>query len=421
MIIITICDLPFELLLQVAQHLSFSNLWYFSTCSKQTKTLGYELILNKYDINLIRPKIMNPFARLVHSAIAYLERHQQLPTTIQSVANHLTVAINDRIPLDSGMAATLDFLLDQTLSLLINSIFFDIPYLSASELKQITFPSFLDDIQPNQSTSNNNNSNISNNVDNGNDSDNINTSNNDNMNVTSNSNMDNDNNNNDNSDTSNINTNDTILLSSLNNSSVSPADSITSSINTKTTDATFLMADFITTLNEMLSVFYTDIPLKKLLMPHIYRILNQLTNRRRKENQQNIAKYGLRICVLFLCCLFQHDLITGADIVSFARELPHFFTTHPGDSTFIQQYQHQYENGNNNNNQDNNVISPGQTLATLCYDTELRMFILMDLVRVIINKNRASGRSIEPLEIKCLISMLQNSLTAFKSIKVINT
>ncbi|KAI9304631.1 hypothetical protein BJ944DRAFT_266541 [Cunninghamella echinulata] len=252
------------------------------------------------------------------------------------------------------------------------------------------------------------------------------------MNITSNNDMDdnnnnnnnddNDNSNNDNSDTTNDNTNDTTLLNSLNSSSVSPADSITSSINTKTTDTTFLMADFITALNEMLSVFYTDIPLKKLLIPHIHRILNQLTNRRRKESQQNIAKYGLRICVLFLCCLFQHDLITGADVVSFARELPQFFTTHPGDPTFIQQYQHQYENENNNtNNQESNIISPGQTLATLCYDTELRMFILMDLVRVIINKNRASGRSIEPLEIKCLISMLQNSLTAFKSIKVINT
>src|SRR5690349_1010000 len=110
-----ICDLPFELLLQVAHHLSFSDLWYFSTCSKQAKIIGYELILNKYDINLIRPKIINPFAQLTHSAVAYLDRHSDHPSTIQSVANHLTVAINDRIPIDSGMNATLEFLLDKCL------------------------------------------------------------------------------------------------------------------------------------------------------------------------------------------------------------------------------------------------------------------------------------------------------------------
>ncbi|KAI8976145.1 hypothetical protein BDB01DRAFT_368540 [Pilobolus umbonatus] len=131
-----ICQLPFELLLKIMFYLDFADIWYFGTCSLQTRVLAYRIIRIKYDIELLRPPIINPFGRLIHAAVAFLGRYgfqydqlqQQVivdTSIIQSVANHMAVAIYDRIPSKTYREFSLDFLLDKTLEILIDHALFD--------------------------------------------------------------------------------------------------------------------------------------------------------------------------------------------------------------------------------------------------------------------------------------------------------
>lgn len=122
--------LPFELVLKITKHVEFSDIWYLSTCSRQSRLLAYQILKQHYGIDLIQPRIINPFAHLVHAAVAYLGRYgiQDLviqPTVLQSVANHMAIAIFDRIPSKTGRAISLDFLLDKTLGLLLDHFVYD--------------------------------------------------------------------------------------------------------------------------------------------------------------------------------------------------------------------------------------------------------------------------------------------------------
>ncbi|KAI8080970.1 hypothetical protein BDF21DRAFT_418153 [Thamnidium elegans] len=118
-------QLPFELILKISRYLEFSDIWYLSTCSHPLRILSYNILKQHYNIDLIRPRIINPLNNLVHAAVAYLGRHgienkTIQPHVLQSVANHMAMAIYDRLPSATDRVVSLDFLLDKTLSVLLD-------------------------------------------------------------------------------------------------------------------------------------------------------------------------------------------------------------------------------------------------------------------------------------------------------------
>ncbi|CAO3676615.1 unnamed protein product [Rhizopus stolonifer] len=120
--------MPFDLLLKVSEYLSFSDLWYISNSSQHCRRLGHQLILHKYHIDLSKPQI-NGFCHLVYSALAYASQHGYYENkidsaVIQSIANRLAVEIYDRSSL-RNWEACLDFLLDETLRIVVDHVFLD--------------------------------------------------------------------------------------------------------------------------------------------------------------------------------------------------------------------------------------------------------------------------------------------------------
>lgn len=123
-------ELPFELILKISQHLTFSDLWYLGICSHNYRTLSYQLIHQQYAIDLIQPRVINPLNNLIHAAVAYLghygyKNNKVQLYIIQSVANQLVLEIDDRLPTSNDREASLDFLLDKTLSVLLDHCLHD--------------------------------------------------------------------------------------------------------------------------------------------------------------------------------------------------------------------------------------------------------------------------------------------------------
>ncbi|KAL9553459.1 hypothetical protein PS6_003920 [Mucor atramentarius] len=127
----SLLSLPYELVLHISQHLEFADVWYLGTCSHASRALSFQLLQSLYQIDLIKPRIINPFGQSIHAAVAYLTRHgntdrQDLKQhVVQSVANHLAIGICDRIPNESGRAFSLDFLLNKSLAILLEHCLFD--------------------------------------------------------------------------------------------------------------------------------------------------------------------------------------------------------------------------------------------------------------------------------------------------------
>ena len=123
--------LPFELVLKISEYLGFSDIWYLGHCSRQSRLLSYQILKQQYDIDLIQPRIVDPFGKLIHAAVAYMERHgidenKAIKTSVlQSVANHMAIAIYDRTPYKTGRAISFDFLLDKTLGILLDHYMHD--------------------------------------------------------------------------------------------------------------------------------------------------------------------------------------------------------------------------------------------------------------------------------------------------------
>ncbi|KAI8077718.1 uncharacterized protein BX664DRAFT_343323 [Halteromyces radiatus] len=382
---IILSDLPYELLFKVAQHLTFSDLWYFGTCSKSLRRLAWELILTKYQINLIRPKVINPFAQLVHAAVAYLERYGHLTTTIQSVANHLTVAINDRTPHQDdnddihGMAATLDFLLDHCLAILIDSIFLDLPSTcSDHQWNQLSPPFYDQQYYTNPSTSS----------------------------------------------SSSLASSNTSSTTTTMNNNVTPMNS---SYDTSTTCAALRMADFLSILDSILNVLFVAPPHRRLLMSHLHRVLVQLTKQYRKKDQSETAKMGLRVCILFICRLVQHGLLSVSDVNAFARQLPEFFITQPSDVQFGR-LGDLYDQNDDDDDDEGTIYTIGGNIVMRMehprwqlwfQETELRMMILLDLVRVVVGQlhDQRQDRHLDRLDLHHLTSMLQDTFAAFSAFK----
>ncbi|KAI9322699.1 hypothetical protein BX666DRAFT_649473 [Dichotomocladium elegans] len=127
----SVCDLPLELLLRISSYVSFSDLWYFGTCSRACQKVAQQLVHHKYHIDLLRQQRINSFNHIIHSAVAFLCRHGYEDKSqrvnhiaIQSVANRLAVEIYDRTP-QSNWAPCFDFFLDKMLGILLDHVLYD--------------------------------------------------------------------------------------------------------------------------------------------------------------------------------------------------------------------------------------------------------------------------------------------------------
>ncbi|KAI8330432.1 hypothetical protein BC941DRAFT_440474 [Chlamydoabsidia padenii] len=146
---ILLSTLPLEILLKIADHMHFADLWYLATASRTCRKLAHHIIWHKYGIDLYKPRL-EAFSHLVHSAVAYVCRHGHVSPTVsvpsqqtlkstdsksppkditnhqvlQSVANRLAVEIYDRSPLQDWEPC-LDFLVDKTLGILLDHVLLD--------------------------------------------------------------------------------------------------------------------------------------------------------------------------------------------------------------------------------------------------------------------------------------------------------
>ncbi|KAI8328827.1 hypothetical protein BC941DRAFT_476698 [Chlamydoabsidia padenii] len=114
----SLLTLPHELVQQIAKDLNYDDIWQLGTVSRQARHISLELLLTKYSIQLIRPVIQDPFAPIIHGAVACLMRH---PHSTISVARRLCVALDQR----TDSLSLLEFLLDTILDILIHATTFD--------------------------------------------------------------------------------------------------------------------------------------------------------------------------------------------------------------------------------------------------------------------------------------------------------
>ncbi|KAI9471961.1 MAG: hypothetical protein EXX96DRAFT_582384 [Benjaminiella poitrasii] len=147
-------QLPFELISKISENLKYPDIWYLGTCSRKSRHLSHQLLKTKYHIDLLvdqqhqqqQASLHTSFDHLIHAAVAHLERygitrirasdddegHNRFiiePSVLQSVANHMAIAINDRVLMDhesnDERHATLNSLLDKTLGILIDHYLLD--------------------------------------------------------------------------------------------------------------------------------------------------------------------------------------------------------------------------------------------------------------------------------------------------------
>ncbi|KAL0096255.1 hypothetical protein J3Q64DRAFT_1706942, partial [Phycomyces blakesleeanus] len=129
---ISLVDLPFELVLKISSYLRFADVWYLGTCSKLYRQLAYQILFHDYNINLIKPFLINPLDNLIHAAVAFLSRHCYSSTTnninqsiLNSVSNRLAKEIYYRTPESPDFGSSLEFLLDKSFITLFSHIFCD--------------------------------------------------------------------------------------------------------------------------------------------------------------------------------------------------------------------------------------------------------------------------------------------------------
>ncbi|CAO3593050.1 unnamed protein product [Absidia cylindrospora] len=256
--------------------------------------------------------------------------------------------------------------------------------------------------------------------------------------------------------------------------STSLATATVSSHNPTATCAALRMADFLFTLDSILTVLFAESPHRRLIREHLERTMTRLAQQYRKQDQAETAKTGLRVCVLFVCRLVQQHILTIADASAFAHHLPEFFTTHPFDvrfgwaSTSIRS-----SNSNNTTTttqtegtteddewveydigvRDNMDRGSATTATSVPYDgdgdgggsggggggtfalgsnlvmhmqhprwlvwfqeTELRMMVLLDLVRAVVDQIYQS-RPNDHIHLSYMTNMLQDTFTAFNTFK----
>ncbi|KAG2192136.1 hypothetical protein INT46_004307 [Mucor plumbeus] len=368
-------NLPFEIVLQISQHLEFSDIWYLGTCSKPSRKLSYQLLKSQYQIDLIKPRIINPFGQSIHAAVAYLMRHgksqggqqqQQQQHIIQSVANHLAIGIYDRMPSKSGRAFSLDFLLNKSLAVLLEHCLFDSTLHALMNSPQETnipsqkFDQIISTIRAQQQQQ---------------------------------------------------------QLQEQPQSSTG-----------------VLMVDFLSTLHETLGAIIEEDLVNRvhhhLLMNHLQRQLRVIRSRYQhhhsdqssySENKEpckdSKANEDFKLYIKFLCSLAQTNLISSKDLDDLAHlHINHFFLTKPSDVSFSSESG--FKIYIRNHNEYLSIINTVTHNKRPAYhyqwrlwleETQLRLAVLLDLLRAMIQKNCSRG---EPPDFIHITAMLQETVSA---------
>jgi hypothetical protein len=365
------CELPFELILKISEYLEFSDIWYLGTCSRQSRVLSYQILKSQYQIDLIRPRIINPFGDLIHAAVAYLGRYGLTDSVIenpvlQSVVNHMAVAISDRIPTsETERAHSLEFLLDMTLGILLDHCLFD------PTLRKLMQSNITKDGQD--------------------------------INVASQK-FDQ-------------------LISSI-------SDTLADNFTIRSTGV--LLVDYLSTLHETLSILFDEESFveihHQLLKKHLQRLLNSIRNRYQAyhTNYSSFAKAtkiktepskDFKLFTLFLCSLAKTDLLSSKDIDGFTQSnINSFFMTRPSDVSFS--VDSGFKILLRNHNQNLAIINTVTHEKRPAYyyqwklwleETQLRLNVLLDLLRSLIQKNYGNG---EPPEFTHTTKMLQETVSA---------
>ncbi|KAI8643353.1 hypothetical protein BD408DRAFT_442729 [Parasitella parasitica] len=366
-------DLPFELILQISQNLEFADIWYLGTCSHASRKLSYQLLQSQYQIDLIKPRIINPFGQSVHAAVAYLTRHGnagyiQQQRIIQSVANHLAIGIYDRMPSKSGRAFSLDFLLNKSLAILLEHCLFDstlhsqINHSHETDAPSQKFDQIISTIRTQQQQQ---------------------------------------------------------------QQQPWPAQSYTGVI----------LVDFLATLQETLAVILEeeDMVLRifhRLLTSHLQQQLRVIRSRyqyhhadqssysERREPSKNIKpSKEFKLHIKLVCSLAQTSLISCRDLDNLAyHQMNYFFLTRPSDVSFSTEAG--FKIYIRNQNEYLSIINTVTHNKRPAYhyqwrlwleETQLRLSMLLDLLRAILQKNYSQG---EPPDFVHITAMLQETISA---------
>jgi hypothetical protein len=361
------CQLPFELVLKVSEYLEFSDIWYLGTCSRQSRTLAYQILKSQYQIDLIQPRIINPFGNLIRAAVAYLGRYGLTDgidkSVLQSVANHMAVAIYDRMPSSkTERTYSLEFLLGIALGIVLDHCLFD------PTLRKLSMPKDRQDI-----------------------------------NVASQK-FDQ-------------------LISSI---------SDTLADNTTVRSTGVLLVDYLSTLYETLSaLFYEESFVEihhQLLKKHLKHLLRSI-QRKYQAYHTNYSAFAevnkiqsepskdFKLFTQLLCSLSKTDLISSKDIDDFAYSyINYFFMTRPTDVSFSigSSVKILLRNYNQNLAIINTVTHEKRPAYYYQWklwleETQLRLDVLLDLLRSLLEKKYSNGES---PEFKHIIRMLQETVSA---------
>ncbi|ORZ09450.1 hypothetical protein BCR42DRAFT_118108 [Absidia repens] len=389
--------LPLENLLQIADYVSFADLWYFGTASHSCRKLAHHIIWHKYGIDLSKPRL-HAFDHLVHSAVAYVCRHGHISSShssspppalqrssstsstssafsttsidssssetsisststsssvitnhhvLQGVANRLAVEIYDRSPL-RDWEPCLDFLVDKTLGILLDHVLLD---------------TCLDTIPDIDTT------------------------------------------------TTSTTTNLTLLTDTIPRIKECPYSP---------TRMGKLITDFLTILYPTLTALFDDHAASihhRLLINHLNRHLDALTHRYHYHHKRRLdckhmkawllmnraVRHSVLVLVRFMGTLAQTDLLTATDL----RVLTHQRIV----ALFLVQQQRHHQQDENSNKL--RSIMASLSRRGWMDEIEFQMTILLDLVRAMIG--RQSIRWDADMELDLFASMLKNAVTDFMS------
>lgn len=366
------CQLPFELILKISECLDFSDIWYMGTCSRQSRLLAYQVLKSQYQIDFIQPRVINPYGNLIHAAMAYLGRYGLTNSSgiekpvLQSVANHMVVAIYDRMPTsEAEKIHSLEFLLDITLGTLVDHCLFD------PTLRKIMKSKMTKDGQE--------------------------------INVASQK-FDQ-------------------IISSI-------SDTLADNFTTRSTGV--LLVDYLSTLHETLSAVFDEESFvemhHQLLKKHLKRLLHSIQSRYQAYHTSyssfaEVTKIktepskDFRLFIPFLCSLAKTDMLSSKDIDDFTYSyISYFFMTRPTDVSFS--VDSGFKILLRNHNQNLAIINTVTKEKRPAYyyqwnlwleETRLRLNVLLDLLRSLIQKNYGNG---EPPEFSHITKMLQGTVSA---------
>ncbi|KAI9030697.1 hypothetical protein CLU79DRAFT_731094 [Phycomyces nitens] len=424
-----LCDLPLELILKISKHLYFSDVWYLGTCSKKYRQLAFQILIQDYDINLIKPYIINPLDTLIHSAVAFIGRHGYDhiagvtdKLVLQSASNRLAKEIYYRSSdYLEDYGSSFEFILDKSFTTLFSHIFFNRPIKNlrkdgplAMNLKKFYLKDKDKDEEDKDDVEDEDEDEDDEEDDDDDDDD-----------------EEDDENEEDDDDENDYEDDDENEQGEENRTVEELIQSIRDLYKVTTEkrvedQSNVLIADFITLICTKLTSLFSPHSIKhiwrKLLVSHLDRSLASISKRYKQAHKdrtifsktdESCPKYHVFLYFEFICALFKNNLISPADVDSIIyHQLKVFFVTNPTDIVFTS-CNGLYINPNTTNG----IYNPDDQKSIFyiwIIETGHRMDILMDIIcsaRIYYSNPRVNDEIGFPM----LFQLFKDSTQAFKS------